>query len=175
MTGFLGATSPLILVLALVASVPQAADAESPVLPAVFTALQGEWVGEGRLLGRPAEFSMRWESSAPGFVHLAFANTWVAEDGTRTPVLSAAAVYYPRGDQATGVWLDNRPQQITLNATLTDSTVTTTWTAESEQGRTKYRILSADSIEVRDFVIVEGTERPFGEAHYRRAPDPGSR
>ena len=51
---------------------------------------------------------------------------------------------------------------------LSDTSVVTRWTAESEQGRTEYVVRSADEVMVRDFVLVDGTERPFGEARYRR-------
>ncbi len=141
-------------------------------LPPVFERLAGSWVGSGVLLERPAAFEMRWELGENGFVHLTFTNAFVGEDGARMPVLSSRATYLPRGSTAVGVWLDTRPQQLTLLATMTDSSVVTNWTAEAEEGRTEYVVRSDQEVVVRDFVLVGGVERPFASATYRRAPPP---
>ena len=134
----------------------------------VFARLEGRWVGTGALLGRPAEFSMRWTTDEAGFVRLAFRNGWVGEDGGVTPVLAAEALYRPGDSTAVGVWLDDRPQRLRLTATLTDSTVITHWVADAEEGRTEYRVRSADEVVVRDFVQAGDVERLFAEASYRR-------
>lgn len=134
----------------------------------VFAALEGDWEGSGTLMQRPASFSMRWESTGDGFMRLTYTNAFVGDDGTVTPVLTANAVYFVRGSSAIGVWLDTRPQRLTIEALLTDSSVVSSWTAASETGRTEYVVHSADSVTVRDFVDVNGTERLFGEATYRR-------
>jgi hypothetical protein len=139
-------------------------------IPAVFTTLEGRWTGAGELMGRPAEFEMRWQTEAGGFVGLFFKNAWVSGDGSVTPVLSSVATYYPKGSSALGVWLDDRPQRLTLDAVLTDSTVTTNWAGDAEKGRTEYRVRSPDAVVVRDFVYVDGSERLFAEATYSRAP-----
>ena len=138
----------------------------------VFAKLEGQWVGSGVLLGRQAEFQMRWEVKAEGFVRLIFSNGWISEDGSLTPVLTSEATYLPSGSSALGVWLDDRPQQLTLRATLTDSTVVTNWTADAEEGRTEYVVRSPDEVVVFDIVYVDGAERRFAEATYRRVPPP---
>jgi hypothetical protein len=132
----------------------------------VFASLEGTWEGSGVLLGRPAVFEMRWESESPSFARLSFSNAWMDEEGARTPVLTSRAVYFVRGDSALGVWLDDRPQRISLEAVLTDSTLVTSWSAESERGRTEYVVQSATMVVVRDFVIADGAERLFAEATY---------
>jgi hypothetical protein len=137
--------------------------------PQVFAKLAGRWIGTGVLMGRPAEFSMSWETGEDGFVRLRFSNAWIGQDGSRTPVLSSEATYLPAGATALGVWLDDRPQRIRLEAALTDSSVVTMWTADTEAGRTDYIVRAPDSIIVRDFVLVDGSARPFAEATYRRA------
>jgi hypothetical protein len=136
--------------------------------PAVLARLQGTWEGEGTLLERPATYRMRWETLAAGFYRLDFGNAWVDGDGNTTPVLAAHAVYLWRGPSAVGVWLDDRPQRITMEAFATDSSVVARWTAEAEEGRTEYRLTAAGTVEVTDFVHVEGVERVFGRATYRR-------
>jgi hypothetical protein len=143
-------------------------------VPSVFSVLEGAWEGRGELLGRSAVFQMRWEIMSAGFIRLTFSNSWVTEDGNTTPVLSSHAVYYLRDSSTVGVWLDDRPQRINLEASVTDSSIVTQWTAKAESGRTEYLIRSPDSVVVHDFVYVNGAERPFAEATYRRrAASPG--
>jgi hypothetical protein len=147
----------------------QAGAGTSTPTPTVFAKLAGQWIGTGMLMGRSAEFTMTWQSDVDGFVRLRFTNAWIGENGSRTPVLTSEATYYPAGAAAIGVWLDDRPQRIRLEAVLTDSSVVTTWTADTEAGRTEYIVRAPDSVVVRDFVSVDGSERPFAEATYRRA------
>jgi len=141
--------------------------------PAVFSILNGTWDGSGTLLGRPAEFQMAWELVGNGFVRLSFRNSWVTAGEEATPVLSAQAIYYFQGLSAVGVWIDDRPQRLSLEVAATDSSVIVNWTAEGEEGRTEYVIKSADDVLVRDFVYSNGTERLFGEAAYQRRPQSG--
>lgn len=138
----------------------------------VFSALEGAWDGVGTLLGRRAEFDMEWSVGEGGFVHLSFANSWVSEDGSRTPVLRSEASYLVSGSSAQGVWIDTRPQRIQLDAVLTDTSVVTTWTAEAERGRTEYTVRSLDEVYVRDLVEADGEFRLFAEARYRRRAAP---
>jgi len=156
---------------------PALAAQEDPAssVPMVFAKLEGRWIGSGVLLGRPAEFTMDWQIGTEGFVRLVFSNAWVGEEGNRTPVLSSEATYLPGESSALGVWLDDRPQRLTLEAALTDSTIMTSWTAEAEEGRTEYVVRSPEEVVVRDIVYVDGSERPFAEAIYRRASSPSGR
>ena len=143
---------------------------QSAGLPPVFSNLEGSWEGTGVLLGRPAAFAMSWEVGTAGFVYLTFSNAWVEEDGTSIPVLSARATYLVSDSSALGVWVDDRPQRLTLDAVVTDSSVVTNWIAEAEEGRTEYVVRASTGLVVRDFVTVDGAERPFAEASYRRSP-----
>lgn len=141
-------------------------------LPLAFAQLEGRWEGSGVLLSRPAAFQMRWTVADRGFVLLEFSNSWVGNDGSITPVLTSHAIYYVRDSSAVGVWLDSRPQRIELQATFTDTSVVTNWTAAAEAGRTEYIVRSRDTVIVRDFVSSNGSERLFAEATYRRASGP---
>ena len=157
----------LALLLFVVACAP--APAQSPTSPpTVFAALEGDWEGTGTLLGRPGAFTMEWRASGEGFFRLRFANAFIEEGGERTPVLRAEAVYLVRDSTAQGVWIDSRPQRITLDAVVSDSSVVTTWAAATERGRTEYLVIGPDEVVVRDFVEAEEGLRPFGEARYRK-------
>jgi hypothetical protein len=47
--------------------------------PTPFTALSGEWTGEGTLFDRPARFTMQWQEQ-DGFATLHFSNAFGAGD-----------------------------------------------------------------------------------------------
>ncbi len=145
----------------------QAGDRAAPA--PIIDELSGRWEGTGVLLGRPAVFEMSWRPLDDGFVRLSFTNAWVDEQGRRTPVLAAEAVYLFEGDGGVGVWLDDRPRQLTSRATVTDSSLVVHWRAEDEEGWTEYRIESDGTIAVTDTVLVDGEERTFGVATYRRS------
>lgn len=149
-----------------------AAQQPPTALPPVFSLLEGSWEGSGVLLGRQAAFEMRWEAGTAGFVMLSFSNAWLEDGGATTPVLSARATYLVDGVSASGVWIDDRPQRLRLEAVVTDSSVVTNWVADTERGRTEYIVRGRESVVVRDVVIVEGADRLFAEATYRRASIP---
>ena len=92
-------------------------------------------------------------------------------DGTSTPVLSAEATYFRKDGTIVGVWVDDRPQRLTLEGVVTDSSLVVEWSADLEDGRTEYVVRSADLVFVRDFVSSAGVERRFAEATYRRSAE----
>lgn len=134
----------------------------------VLDSLEGCWVGSGVLLGRPASFGMSWEVEA-SFVYLIFTNAWIEEDGRPTPVLSARGTIRRSEPPMVGVWIDDRPDRLWLEATVTDSSLVTHWRAETEEGRTEYVVRSPNVVRVHDIVFVDDGERTFGEATYQRA------
>jgi hypothetical protein len=102
-----------------------------------------------------------------GFVRLSFHNAWVDSTGVKSPVLAAEATYLFRGASAVGVWVDDRPQQLTLEVTATDTALIVHWVAPAERGRTEY-VVDAEGVRVRDFVGAPDSEQLFAEAVYAR-------
>lgn len=145
-----------------------AQEADGATVPEVVGALVGEWTGEGQLMGRAAAFEMSWAVLERGFVALHFRNTFVGSDGEHLPVLEARAHYRFAGAEGTGAWVDDRPQRILIRAEVTDSSLVSEWSAESERGRTEYVVRSAEEVVVRDWVGTPDGDRLFGEATYRR-------
>ena len=162
-----GARFLAILICVCALALPTAAAAQDET-PPVLSQLLGSWVGEGDLLDQPARFSMEWTQDAAGFFHLAYRPAFADPSGGETPALTARAIYRVQGEGMIGVWLDDRPQRIQLTAQITDDAVVTEWEAQFEQGRTVYRVVSADEILVTDWVRSSGELRKFGEARYRR-------
>ena len=164
----------LLFLLPLIAG-PQLSAQTQPTadLPSIFSSLEGAWEGIGVLFGRPATFELVWEIGATGFVHLSFSIASVEEGGSSIPALSARATYWVEEASVSGVWIDDRPQRLMLDAAVTDSSVVTNWSAEAEDGRTEYLLRSPTSLVVRDFVRVDGANQLFAEATYqRRSVDP---
>ena len=140
---------------------------------AVIRQFMGSWNGQGRLMGANAEFKMKWDLVlGDKFVHLIFQNKRSDGEG-REFILDAEAFYKPLdGAKLEGHWFDSRGMILPLQASVSDSTLTTHWGApETEQGRTVYRLVSPGHIEVTDFVLRKGEWRQFGNAVYRREND----
>ena len=149
-----------ILSLLLPLTLPTSMAAPHSATPDVIAALIGSWSGEGELFGQPATFAMTWAWELDGqFVRLTFDNG----------AIEAVAHYRVDGsDRLSGTWFDSRGEVVELRAVATDSTLTTRWIAETEQGRTIYRVVDEATVEVEDAVLTDDGWRPFGRATYRR-------
>ena len=132
----------------------------------IFDLLAGEWVGEGTLMQRPAAFTLSWENTT-GFTVLKFTNAFV-NDGEITPVLRAVAIYRRSSTQPEAVWMDSRGERVEITWSSTDHSLISEWRSPSEAGRTTYRVLSDDELEVVDEVMSGGSMRTFGTAKYER-------
>jgi hypothetical protein len=137
--------------------------------PRIFEALDGRWEGEGTLFDRPARFEMQWER-VNGVAVLTFTNGMIDTTGVITPVLGAVAIYRTAVATPRGTWEDTRGIQVQIAWTATDSTLVSSWTAPTEEGRTTYTVTADGTIDVLDEVMQKGTLKPFGQASYRRVP-----
>lgn len=137
----------------------------------VFNRLQGEWRGQGTLMGRSAAFTMHWQRR-DGFAVLTFSNGFADSSGSVTPVLNAVAIYRTSPNSPEAVWLDSRGVRIEIHWEASDSVLVSYWTAPTESGRTTYDARSIDEVEVVDEVSSGSSWRIFGTARYRRARPP---
>ena len=139
-------------------------------LDPVLATLEGSWKGEGELLGRPANFKMTWERALNGrFLRLEFGNAFADTDPVQ-PVLEAHA-YYLLGDSVLdGRWMDSRGAMLSLRAEVVGAALVTHWTGR-ESGRTEYRVIDDDTLEVTDYFQSEGEYRQFAQAQYRRTEE----
>ena len=133
----------------------------------VLGTLEGHWEGEGELFERSATFVMTWERALPGrFLRLSFRNAFADVDPVQ-PVLESHAYYLLGGPILTGQWMDSRGVVLSLRAEVVGPSLVTDWTGE-ESGRTEYRVVDEDTLEVTDYVRSEGEYRLFAHARYRR-------
>jgi hypothetical protein len=131
--------------------------------PAILDHLAGAWEGEGTLFGRPSTFIMTWAPELGGrFLGLSYE--------IHGEFRMSARAHYRIADGPTlrGVWLDSRGEILQLEATATDSDLTTVWRSDTERGRTVYRRTGGDSLEVCDYVQAGDGWRLFGTAHHTR-------
>ena len=137
----------------------------------VFGRLRGSWEGSGTLFGSPARFSMRWDTT-DGLARLHFSNALEEEGGGATPVLTAFATYRT-AEPAEGIWLDSRGETLMLTWTQDGDALVVSWRSLEESGRTTYRTLTEDAVEVLDEVSTPDGFSVFGRARYTRvAPAP---
>lgn len=174
----LKATTALLLwltpALSLLPAPSAVASAAQEPWPTVVSTLEGEWRGEGTLFGNPATFTMEWAPVLGArFVRLRFSNALVNEGGS-TPIITAEAFYrLADGGGLEGHWFDTRGYVLSLSARVTDDRIVTDWVAAGvESGRTTYRLIDPDTVEVVDEVSRDGELQEFGRATYRRAPRP---
>lgn len=138
----------------------------------VFDRLGGEWQGEGTLMGRSAQFAMTWTPHGE-LATLAFSNAFPDSTGALTPVLEAVAAYRTVSETPEAVWLDSRGVRIDIDWQATDdSTLVADWSSPNESGRTTYRVVGPDAVEVTDEVRTEEGWRTFATARYERGPAP---
>jgi hypothetical protein len=138
-----------------------------------FAAIAGEWQGSGETLGMASTQQARWEPALDAaFFRFVFDNRMIASDG-RESRFRAEAFYRVGGDGAvTGTWLDSRGMTLPLTGMLDDSgALTIDWgSAETERGRSTYRLLDG-SLEVTDEVMnPDGGWRVFGRTILKRRP-----
>ncbi|HJQ40295.1 MAG TPA: hypothetical protein VKB93_24385 [Thermoanaerobaculia bacterium] len=133
--------------------------------------LAGAWRGEGTIFGAASSSEMRWEPILGGkFVTLTWRNTWQGRDG-KPQVFEGFGVYKSLGDgKCEGWWFDSRGVSFPIAATFDGKLLTSQWgSADTESGRTTYRLVEDNLIEVIDFVrSKDGSWKEFARATLKR-------
>ena len=105
--------------------------------------LQGSWQGAGTMFGRASEARLEIRPVLGGrFLELSY----------RASGFEGRAFYRPLGQNRwAATWFDNRGISFPIAGTLAERTLTTEWgSAETERGRTIYRLLPDGRLEVTD-------------------------
>jgi len=115
---------------------------------------------------------MRWEWVLnQQFVRLTFRNEMQNPDGVKRTLDAQAFYRLTEEGRVEGTWFDSRGMVLPLRGSADSTALTILWgTPETEEGRTEYRLLSENELEVRDFVLKDDRWRRFGEALYTRVP-----
>lgn len=105
--------------------------------------LAGSWRGAGTMFGQPSEAALDVRPALGGrFVELSY----------RAGGFEGRAFYSPAGEgRWRAAWFDNRGVTFPIAAAVADRTLTADWgSAETERGRTVYRLLPDGRLEVSD-------------------------
>jgi len=131
--------SPLLAALALaVAQAPAPAPAASEL-----AWLQGSWRGAGTMFGRASEARLEIRPALGGrFLELSY----------RAGQFEGRAFYRPAGEgRWRATWFDNRGISFPIEAMAAERLLTAEWgSADTERGRTIYRLLPDGRLEVTD-------------------------
>jgi hypothetical protein len=168
----------LVFALACVAALsPAAGAAQVPAgadVPALLARLEGDWTGEGTILGRPATVEMHWTPALAGaFLRL----TWVSHIGAGPQAVRfEGQAYYRRSGAgaARATWFDSSGQVRPIVVSAAGDALVAAWgTPETEVGETTYRLESATRVLVVDRVRQkDGTWREFGRSILSRTLPP---
>lgn len=148
----------LLAALLLLIAAPVAAQGIAPL-----AWLEGRWQGPGTMFGTASEAVLE--------VRPALGGRWL-ELSWRAGRFEGRALYRPDGDGGwRATWFDNRGISFGIEAAAGERTLTSDWgSAESERGRTVYRLRDDGQLEVVDSVMMPGGEpREFARHILSRA------
>lgn len=140
----------------------------------ITTRLIGSWRGEGKVMGLESRIQMKWERVLDGkFVRLTFRNEMRSPQGTQ--VFEGHAYYQAQPDgndpgRWRGQWFDSGGEAHPINGKTEGDALIADWgTKETKQGRTIYRLLTANTAEVIDSVLAkDGQWKEFGRSKFVR-------
>ena len=131
--------------------------------------LVGSWKGGGTHSGRPSEASLDARPAIGGkFLELRYR---VEIRPPRPFTFEGRAFYRPgEGGGWKGDWFDSRGIVMPITAAATGTTLTSDWgNAQTERGRTLYRLLADGRLEITDTVVGrDGTSREFARQTLKR-------
>lgn len=136
----------------------------------ITTRLLGSWRGEGKVMGLESRIQMKWERVLGGkFVRITFRNEMRGPQG---PQIFEGHGYYqaqPDGSYR-GQWFDSGGEAHPIQGRAEGDALIADWgTKETKQGRTIYRLLAENTVEVVDSVLSkEGQWREFGRSKFVR-------
>lgn len=123
--------------------------------------LSGRWQGPGTMFGNPSEAVLEVSPTTTGF-----------DLRYRAGRFEGRAAYRPiGGGRWQASWTDNRGVSFPIAAIADGQVLTSDWgSAETERGRTVYRLLEDGSLELVDTVATQGGEtREFARHRLVRA------
>lgn len=131
----------------------------------------GAWKGQGQMMGRDSQVQMKWETVLDGrFVRVQFRTEWQTPDG-KPQAFEGHAYYQQQKDgKYRATWFDAQGATLNIDAEFDGQALTSLWGPGAEKrGKTIYRLVSAEQIEVIDSArSKEGEWREFSRATFKR-------
>jgi hypothetical protein len=136
----------------------------------ITTRMLGSWRGEGHVMGMESRIQMKWESVLGGkFVRLTWRNEMRAKQGKQ---VFEGDAYYQANQDGTyrGQWFDSGGEAHPISGKIESESLVADWgTKDTKQGRTVYRLLSENTMEVIDSVLAkDGQWKEFGRSKFLR-------
>ena len=132
----------------------------------------GTWHGPGSNSGVTADLTLQFERVLGGrFVRLSLSNQ-VGPPATRQ-LFEGLALYWPAADgQLRGSWFDSQGTVYALDVQVFDTTLVAIWRDnEKPRGRSSYRLIQPDELEVIDSVRApDGSGRECARYRLTRGP-----
>ena len=127
----------------------------------------GTWHGDGKVMGLESRITMTWEEVLDGkFTRLIFRNEMKQKDGG-TQIFEGNAYFKSINlNKYQGNWFDSGGESHPIDATFTANSLDSLWgTNETKLGRTIYRLIEKDKLEIVDSIKTkEGNWREFGRS-----------
>ncbi|MDX2263015.1 MAG: hypothetical protein SFU84_15080 [Gemmatimonadales bacterium] len=134
-----------------------------------FLRVEGSWTGQGSLAGQAMTTTAAWILAAGGSQALLL--TALIPSGQKKPTFEGL-LRIRTGLSQIGHWHDSQMEDhVVSRATLTPDSMVTHWTnSAGANGRSHYRLVSTDSLEILDYIQPPGaaTYRLFGQYGLRR-------
>jgi len=156
--------------LTLISLAPLAVRADDP-RDTFLNRLSGVWKAQGKAFGMEANFHMQWEWVLQNrFIQLSYKIEMRGKDG-QPQVFEGTAFYKPvANEKYEGTWFDSQRAIHPIQATADSTALIALWgTPETEQGKSIYRLLDDNRIEVVDAVRVkDGSWKEFSRNIFAR-------
>ncbi|MCW5911541.1 MAG: DUF1579 family protein [Cyclobacteriaceae bacterium] len=140
----------------------------------ILNKLNGNWSAKGAAFGMPATITMSWLPALEGKFHqLNYKMLMTGKDGNLM-VFEGAAFYKRLSENSfTATWFDSQGNMHPITASSDATTLTSLWgTPETQQGKTTYRFVSNNEVEVTDYVMKkDGTWSKFNQNTLARDKD----
>lgn len=116
--------------------------------------LEGNWSAFGKAFNMPAEISMSWATALnEKFYHLTYRMVMTGQDSS-TQTFEGTAYYQVKTDtELVAAWFDSGGEMHPIKATVDRESLTAIWgTSDTKLGKTIYRFIDDNTIEITDFI-----------------------
>lgn len=133
--------------------------------------LEGTWSASGKAFNMPAEISMSWVTTLnEKFYHLTYRMVMTGQDSS-TQTFEGTAYYQAKTDtELVATWFDSGGEMHPIKATVDGESLTAIWgTSDTKLGKTIYRFIDDNTIEITDFIQnKKGEWRQFNRNEVKR-------
>lgn len=137
-----------------------------------FKAFLGEWASDGAAFGQKAHSTMKWTDTLDGaFIRLEYQINMENSEGKKSRFEGVAHYKVSNSPSIKGYWADNTGDLHPISAVFEGTGLMAHWGVEGgKQGRTRYNLVSADTIDVTDWIKTADGWKQFNHNSFKRSP-----